>query len=188
MNNLLILGIIALALIALTIAWFISSYNRLVRFKNMLKEGWSGIEVQLKRRYDLIPNLVETVKGYSVHEKSVFENVAKFRSASMHAHGVEQKAAAEGQLTQALRTLFAVAESYPELKANDNFMSLQRELSVIEQEIQLSRRYYNGTARNYNNLVETFPSNIVARFGNFEKAPYFEISNAVERETPQVKF
>lgn len=186
-----IISMTAIAVLAVTILflfWLVADYNRLVHLRALLNEALSGIDVQLKRRYDLIPNLVETVKGYSKHEKEVFENVAKARSVAMHATTVQKKAQAEAELTQSLKTLFAVAESYPELKANENFMSLQKELSNIEHELQLSRRYYNGTARNYNVLVQRFPSTIVARIFNFESAPYFEVSNAAERENPQVKF
>lgn len=179
---------IILLLLAILAIWFISRYNGLVRLKALLNEAWSGIDVQLKRRYDLIPNLVETVKGYSTHEKSVFTEVTRMRSAAMHATGVEDKAQAEAALTQTLKSLFAVAENYPELKANENFLALQKELSQIEHELQLARRYYNGTARNYNILVQTFPSSIVASLGGFKEAPYFELTNALERETPRVQF
>ncbi len=177
--------IAALTLIALR---FTGIYNNLVHLKALLQEAWSGIDVQLKRRNDLIPNLVETVRGYSIHEKEIFENVAKMRSASMHATGVEQKAAAEAGLTQALKSLFAVVENYPELKANQNFLRLQEDLGHIEDDLQLARRYYNGTARNYNIIVQRFPSNIIASITGFSLEPYFEVTAAHERETPQVKF
>ena len=168
--------------------WFISGYNRLVHLKALVDEGWSGIDVQLKRRYDLIPNLVATVKQYSIHEKGVFEEVTRMRSVAMNATGVQEKSQAEAGLTQALKTLFAVAENYPDLKANENFLALQKELSVIEHEIQLSRRYYNGTARNYNIGVQTFPTSIIASVAGFHRAPYFELTTAAEREAPKVQF
>ncbi|CDK30127.1 Uncharacterized conserved protein [Candidatus Babela massiliensis] len=178
-----LLGALALASI-----WLMFKYNKLVHLKALLDEAWSGIDVQLKRRSDLIPNLVETVKGYSTHEKSVFENVAKFRSAAINSRNIEEKINAEAGLSRALRSLFAVAESYPELKANQNFLSLQGELSSIENELQLARRYYNGTARNYNTVVRKFPDNIVASLTGFKVAPYFEVTTTEERENPKVKF
>lgn len=165
----------------------IAPYNNLVRLKALTDEGWSGIDVQLKRRYDLIPNLVAVVKQYSFHEKDVLENVTKMRSSALGAQTVTEKADAEKGLSSALKTLFAVAENYPQLKANENFLQLQQQLAQIETEIQLGRRYYNGAARNYNIAVASFPSNIIAGLFHFVKAPYFEIG-AEERETPQVKF
>lgn len=177
-----------IAIFVFIVFWAIGVYNALVHLNALLKEAWSGIDVQLKRRYDLVPNLVETVKGYQIHEKTTLENVAKFRSAAMQATGVEEKAQAEAGLTQTLKTLFAVAENYPELKANENFLRLQKQLSKIEDEIQLARRYYNGTARNYNIKVQTFPSHVVAVFAGFHEAPFFELSVAAEREVPTVKF
>jgi LemA protein len=180
----LILGSILLVLIF----WLIGGYNQLVRLKALLDEAWSGIDVQLKRRYDLIPNLVALVKQYSTHEKEIFEEVARMRSLSMNATGIQEKSQAESGLTQALRTLFAVVENYPELKANENFLALQSDLRDIEHEIQLSRRYYNGTARNYNILTSTFPSSLIASLTGFHKQPYFELTNQAERENPKVTF
>jgi len=168
--------------------FFISKYNMLTHLKALLDEAWSGIDIQLKRRYDLIPNLVEVVKGYATHEKFVFENVAKLRSSSINSTTIESKMHAEAGLSQALRTLFAVAESYPELKANENFLALQKDLNNIEHELQLARRYYNGTARDYNIKVQAFPSNIIASLFGFKKAPYFEIAIVEERENPKIKF
>lgn len=179
----LVLGVVTV----LIIAWAVSAYNRLVQLRNLVDEGWSGIDVQLKRRYDLIPNLVETVKGYSIHEKSVLEDVTRLRSAAMGAKTLAEKTEAEADLTRALKTLFAVAENYPNLKANENFLSLQNSLNTIEDEIQLSRRYYNGAARNYNIGVTVFPTSIVANFTGFKKVPYFEATEA-EREVQKVKF
>lgn len=184
--SMIIIAIIAIA--GLLALWFASGFNRLVHLKALLDEAWSGIDVQLKRRYDLIPNLVSVVKQYSIHEKGIFEQIALARSASMNATGVEQKSHAEAGLTQALKTLFAVVENYPNLKANENFLSLQQDLNNIEQEIQLARRYYNGTARNYNIVVQRFPTNVIASLFNFQKADYFQISASGEREAPEVKF
>jgi LemA protein len=180
--------IIALAVAVLVGLWFVGAYNQLVKLKALVQEAWSGIDVQLKRRYDLVPNLVQTVKGYAGHEKSVFENVAKMRSQAMNAQGVEHKAEAEQGLTGALKSLFAVAENYPELKANENFLQLQKDLNAIEHEIQLSRRYYNGTVRNYNIVVQSFPTNIVAGMFGFAKRPYFELDDSQERSNPDVSF
>lgn len=184
--NTLLIGL--LAFIALAAVWFMGVYNSFVRLKALVDEAWSGIDVQLKRRYDLIPNLVATVKGYSSHEREVFENVTKMRSAAMNATTIEAKSQAEAGLTGALKTLFAVAENYPELKANQNFLSLQQELSSIETELQLARRYYNGAARNYNVGVSTFPATLVAKATGFEKASYFEVSHETERNAPTVTF
>lgn len=187
MTPFMIAGLVILGVLFFVGLWFVGGYNNLVRLKALLDEGWSGIDVQLKRRYDLIPNLVAVVKQYSVHEKELLENVTKMRSISMGAVGINEKAAAEGQLSQALKTLFAVSENYPDLKANENFLRLQSDLGTIEDEIQLSRRYYNGTARNYNTNVASFPTSIIANFGGFSRVSYFEM-NAAEREAPQVKF
>jgi len=183
----LVFGIIAAAAV-LVLGWGVSIYNRFVRLKNMMAEAWSGVDVQLKRRVDLIPNLVETVKGYATHEKEVFEKVAASRAQSISAGTVKEQAAAETGLTASLRTLFAVAEAYPELKANTNFLELQKSLSEIEDQIQMSRRYYNGTVRENNVLVESFPSNLVARLGGFGKGDFFELEDEGERKTPQVRF
>lgn len=163
-------------------------YNRLVKLSTLVAEAWSGIDVQLKKRYDLIPNLVETVKGYASHEKETFENVTKARNQAQNATTVEGQQAAENQLNKALINLYAVAEQYPELKANQNFLSLQNELSVIESDIEKSRLYYNGTTRDYNILIDSFPSNIIAGMTNFKKAAFFEIDTEAERQNPQVKF
>ena len=163
-------------------------YNRLVKLKTLVAEAWSGIDVQLKKRYDLIPNLVETVKGYASHEKETFENVTKARSQAQNATTVEGQQAAENQLNKSLINLYAVAEQYPELKANENFLSLQSELSDIESDIEKSRRYYNGTTREYNILIDSFPSNIIAGMTKYTKAAFFEIDIEAERQNPEVKF
>ena len=151
----------------------IALYNGLVQLKVLVDEAWSGIDVQLKRRYDLIPNLVETVKGYAAHEKGTFEKVAELRTASMNATSIEEKGKIENQLSGALKTLFAVAESYPELKANQNFLDLQTQLSSIENEIQGARRYYNGTVRDYNTKIMVFPNNIIAGMLGFKAREFF---------------
>lgn len=155
--------------------WLIATYNGLITNRNQVDEAWSDIDVQLKRRYDLIPNLVETVKGYAKHEKSAFENVTKARSAAMGAKSPEMREEAENQLSGALKTLFAVAEAYPELKANENFKALQDELSDTENKIQAARRFYNGTVRDFNIKVEVFPTNLIAQMLGFAKRPFFEL-------------
>ena len=187
MGFLTISGFIWVGIGILLILWAVMTYNALVRSKTLVDEGWSGIDVQLKRRYDLIPNLVAVVQQYTVHEKSVLEDVTKMRSISMGAKSLEEKVAAEQGLTAALKTLFAVSEKYPDLKANENFLALQQELSALETEIQLARRYYNGASRNYNSSVMSFPANIMARLFGFAPVVYFEIERE-ERELPKVKF
>jgi LemA protein len=181
---LLILG----GFILVSLLWAVGVFNSFIHAKSLVDEGWSGIDVQLKRRYDLIPNLVATVKEYASHEKGIFEEVARARAAAIHAGSVEQKAMAEKGLSAVLGRLFAVAENYPTLKANENFLSLQKELSAIEHEIQLSRRYYNGTARNYNVAVQTFPALLVAKIGGFKSVSYFELDSSDERQAPKVQF
>ena len=179
---------ILLAVVVLVAVYAILLYNRLVRSRNMVEEGWSGIDVQLKRRADLIPNLVETVKGYAAHEKGVLEEVTRARAEATAATGTQEKGQAENMLTGALRQLFAVAEDYPDLKADDNFQQLQEQLAEIEDEIQKSRRYYNGAVRRLNTQCEVFPSNIVANQFRFERADYFEIEDPHSRELPRVDF
>lgn len=182
-------GLLVLLAIALTVAFYVVvTYNGLVRQRSMVEEAWSGIDAQLKRRANLIPNLVETVKGYAAHESETLEKVTRLRTRSLEAHGVGEQAAAEKALTAAIGGLFAVAEAYPDLKANSNFQSLQEDLSKIEHEVQLSRRYYNGTVRNLNITVDQFPGNLVADFFRFEKAEFFEIEDAGDREVPKVAF
>lgn len=166
----------------------IGVYNALIRLKNRVKEAWSDIEVQLKRRYDLIPNLVETVKGYAAHEKTAFESVTQARAQAISAKGFSDKAKAEETLSGTLKTLFAVSEAYPELKANANFLELQRELSDTENKIQAARRFYNSNVLALNTKVEMFPSNIVAGIFRFQKAEFFETKNEAEKEPVQVKF
>ena len=170
------------------LVWGIGVYNGLIRLRNTKDEGWSGIDVQLKRRHDLVGNLVNTVKGYMAHEKEVLEEIAKMRSVAQNASGVAQAAQAEGQLSQALGRLFAVMENYPQLRANENVMQLQNTLTALEDEIQLARRYYNGTVREYNTRTEVFPASIIARQYGFQKAEFFELDNVAEREVPKVSF
>jgi LemA protein len=163
-------------------------YNSLVQLKVRADNAWSDIDIQLKRRHDLIPNLVETVKGYAAHEQGTFENVARYRSAAMAATSAGDRAQAEGQLTQALRGLLAVAEAYPELKANAQFMSLQQQLSDLEDALQNSRRYYNAVVRDLNTKIQSFPTNIIAGMFNFQQRQFFEIADPTERAVPTVKF
>jgi len=173
-------GVVALLLIVL--------YNRLVRLRNMVREGWSGIDVQLKRRANLIPNLVETVKGYMGHERDLLEKVTQLRSQSLKTGNLGEKQRVESALTGGLARLFAVAEGYPELKANQNFQDLQLQISEIEDQIQLARRYYNGTVRNLNIAIESFPGNLVAGWFAFQTAEYFEIEEPGDRAVPKVGF
>ena len=180
--------LIIVGVIILFIVYAISIYNKLVKNKTLVEEGWSGMDVFMKKRYDLIPNLVETVKGYATHEKETFENVTQARANAMKANGVAEQEQAENNLNKALMNLYAVAEQYPDLKANANFINLQNQIESLEGEIEKSRRYYNGTVRENNILVETFPSNIIARMYGFVKQKFFELTNIAERETPQIKF
>jgi len=163
-------------------------YNALVRSRNMVEEGWSGIDVQLKRRADLIPNLLATVKGYAAHEKGVFEEVTQARAGAISARGAVAAGQAETALSAALGRLFAVAEAYPELKADANFRELQGQLAEIEDALQKARRYYNGAVRAMNTKVELFPSNIVAQQFRFPRAEYFEIEDPQNREVPMIDF
>ncbi len=163
-------------------------YNGLVQLKVRADNAWSDIDVQLKRRHDLVPNLVETVKGYATHEKTTFEDVARFRSAAMAATSAPDRAQAEGQLTQALRGLLAVAEAYPELKANTQFQALQQSLSELEEALQNSRRYYNAVVRDLNTRIQSFPTNLIAGTFNFQQRQFFEISEPADRAVPNVNF
>lgn len=178
---------IVLAFVLIGIVFVIVTYNAFIRLKNLCNNAWSDVDVQLKRRYDLIPNLVSTVKGYASHEKEVLENVTKARAAATTAKTPAEQSEAENMLTGALRQLFAVAENYPELKANTNFLDLQKNLSEIEDAIQNARRYYNAVVRDNNIKVESFPSNIVATIFNFEKREFFEMAEG-ERAVPKVEF
>jgi LemA protein len=179
---------ILLALAAGVAGYVILTFNRLVKGRNLVQEGWSGIDVQLKRRANLVPNLVETVKGYAGHERATLERVAALRGQSLKAEGLAEKGQVEGMLGAAIGRLLAIAEAYPELKANENFRHLQQELAEIEEQIQFARRYYNGAVRDQNVLIESFPSNLVAGSLGFRPAAFFEIAEAAEREVPQVSF
>ncbi len=167
--------------------WFVATYNTLVRLRNHCREAWSGIDTELKRRYDLIPNLVQTVKGYAAHERQTLEAVIKARQQAVNSHGSPgSQATDENSLVRSLRSLFAVVEKYPDLKANENFLALQAELVNTEDRIQAARRFYNGNVRDMNNRVEVIPSNLVASMFGFTKEEYFEIESAVERQAPRV--
>lgn len=178
---------IIIAVIAVLVLWVIMVFNRLIVLRTRVEEAWADIEVQLKRRYNLIPNLVNTVKGYAGHEKEVFEKVTQARSAAMGATGMADKAQAENMLSQTLKSLFAVAEAYPQLKANENFLGLQKELTDTEDKIQYSRRFYNTNVRDFNIKIQTVPSNIIANMFGFKKKDMFEAEEAA-REVPKVQF
>jgi len=180
--------VIGLIVIAVLVFFLIALYNSLVQLRVRADSAWSDIDVQLKRRHDLIPNIVETVKGYAAHEKGTFENIAKWRSAAMSATGPEDRAQAENQLTGALRQLFAVAENYPQLRASEQFTSLQNSLQEVEDAIQNSRRYYNAVVRDYNTRLQSFPANMFANAFGFQTKQFFELSSPQERESVQVKF
>jgi len=180
--------IIIIAVAAVVLFYFVGVYNKLVRKRSMVEEGWSGIDVQLKKRYNLIPNLIETVKGYATHEKETLEGVINARNKALKAEGVAAQTQAENQLNSALANVFALSESYPDLKANTNFLQLQQELSSIEGDIEKARRYYNATVRENNIMVESFPSNIVANSFSFFTSEYFELEDEAQRSTPKVEF
>lgn len=182
--------IVIAVLIFLVIAWFVYYYNKLIRDRNHVDNAWHQIDVQLKRRYDLIPNLVETVKGYAAHEKEVFEKVTQARAMGINARTVGEQAQAENAITQALKTLFAVAENYPDLKANQNFLMLQEELAGTESKIAYARQFYNDSVMAYDTARQRFPGNIVAGMfsATFTPREYFEIEVAAEREAPRVQF
>ena len=179
-----------MAIIAALALWVIFAYNSFVRLINRAKEAWADIDVQLKRRYDLIPNLVNTVKGYAAHEQSAFEKVTKARTMAMGAGSLAEKGQAENMLTGALKSLFAISEAYPDLKANQNFLSLQSELSDTENKIQAARRFYNGNVRDLNTSIESFPGNIIAGIFRFVKQEFFELgeSESAAKEPVKVSF
>ena len=183
-----IVVIVLIALAVLLAIYAVVTFNGLVRLRNQAEEAFSDIDVQLKRRHDLIPNLVETVKGYAAHERQVFENVTRARANAVAAQGPEQQATAENALSGALRQLFAVAENYPDLKASQNFLELQNELTDTEDKIQAARRFYNMTVRDLTVKIEQFPSSLVARFANAQKREFFELEDMREREVPAVSF
>lgn len=183
-------GFIILAIIVVLVLWVVAMYNRFVRLRTRSEEAWSDIDVQMKRRYDLIPNLIETVKGYAAHEQTTLAQVTEARAKAMGAQSVAEHAEAENMLTGALKSLFAVSESYPDLKANENFLELQRELTDTENKIQAARRFYNTNVRDLNIAAETFPSNIVAKWFKFMKKEFFELAEGEQaaREPVAVKF
>lgn len=183
-------GFVIIGVLVIAIFWVIVAYNRFVSFVNRAKEAWSDIEVQLKRRYDLIPNLVNTVKGYATHESTAFEKVTQARAQAIGAQNIEDKSKAELGLTGALKSLFAIAEAYPDLKANQNFLGLQTELSDTENKIQSARRFYNGNVRDLNTMIEQFPSNIIAKMFNFSALEFFELEadEQVAKKPVEVKF
>ena len=180
---------IILGIIAVIVLWLVFAYNSFVRLVNRTKEAWADIDVQLKRRYDLIPNLVNTVKGYATHEKSAFENVTKARAAAMGAGSLADKGQAENMLSGALKSLFAVAEAYPDLKANQNFLGLQNELSDTENKIQAARRFYNGNVRDLNTAIESFPNNLIASTFHFSAMEFFQLeADSAAKNPVEVKF
>ncbi|HSW58901.1 MAG TPA: LemA family protein [Dehalococcoidales bacterium] len=188
----LIIGLIILAVVIILVIVVIVIYNRLVGLRNQLKNAWAQIDVQLKRRYDLIPNLVETVKGYMQHERATLEAVTQARNMAQSMSGsgasVAERAKAEGELSGFLSRLMAVVENYPDLKANQNFMALQEELTSTENKISFSRQYYNDSVLNYNNQTQMFPSNIVAKITGFKDGEFFEVTVEVEKQAPKVSF
>ena len=179
---------IVLVVVVAVVLWIVGVFNGLVTLKNRAKEAWSDIDVQLKRRYDLIPNLVETVKGYASHEKELFEKVTQARASAMSAQGAKEKAGAENMLSDTLKSLFAVSENYPDLKASVNFLELQRELSDTEDKIQAARRFYNTNVRDLNIKVESFPANMIANSFGFKQMDLFQTDNEAEKEPVAVKF
>ena len=179
---------IIISIISIIFLYLVFVYNNLIKNKNLVEEGWSGIDVQLKRRSNLIPNILNSVKGYMSHEKNLLEEITELRSQSNATNTVIDQGKAESALSGSLMSLFAVAENYPELKANSNFLDLQKQLQEIENNIQMARRYYNGTVRNNNVLIESFPTNLVANTFNFETADFFEIEDQNLRDVPIVEF
>ena len=182
------LGLIPLLLIGFAILWSIFTYNLLIRLRTRIKNAWSQIDVQLKRRYDLIPNLVEVAKGYIAHERETLENVIKARQQAIDASGVREQAQAENFLTQALRSLFAVVENYPDLKANQNMLSLHEELASTENKIAFARQFYNDEVMHYNAKIQTFPTNLIANYFRFTQEEFFEVEEPSHREPVRVKF
>ena len=183
-----LVGWIILAAVVLLLLYFVATYNRLVRLRALVKEGFSGITVQLRRRADLIPNLVETVQGYASHEREVFEEVSRARAASVNAGSVAATAQADAQMTGMLGRLFAVAEAYPELKANTNFLQLQDQLSGIEGELQSARRYYNATVRDLNSSIQSFPPVLIARPMGFTEEPFYQDEDPAIQSAPKIAF
>lgn len=185
MGTLYIVLIVVVVLLAL---WVVGAYNRLITWRNRVDESWADIDVQLKRRHDLIPNLVNVVKGYAKHEQETLENVIQARNAALSAGGPEELAAAENMLTGALKSIFALSEAYPDLKANENFLELQRELSDTENKVQAARRFYNTNVRSFNTSLQTFPTNLIGNMFGFADKEFFEIEDIAERAVPDVNF
>ena len=183
-----ILVVVIILVCAVLVGYLIGSYNALVKNRNRVRNGWHQIDVQLKRRVDLIPNIVETVKGYAQHEKDVLDRVTRARSAVMEAHGPAESAQANSMLSDTLKSLFAVVENYPELKANEGFLKLQEELTTTENKISFARQFYNESVMNMNNRVQMFPGNIIAGMFNFENETFFEVEDEAQREAPKVDF
>ena len=179
---------IILIIVAVIILWVIFTYNRLITLRNRTKEAWADIDVQLKRRYDLIPNLVETVKGYASHERQLFEKVTEARTRAMDAKTIKERGEAENVLSGTLKTLFAVSENYPQLRASENFLELQRELTDTEDKIQAARRFYNGNVRDFNTSLQSFPKNIIANTFGFKEAEFFGTEELSQKEPVKVSF
>jgi len=181
---------VIIGIIVVLVVWYVAMYNGLVQLRNQMKNAWAQIDVQLKRRHDLIPNLVETVKGYKIHERETLEAVTKARNIAQQASsaGVGERSKVEGELSSALARLMVVVEQYPDLKANQNFLALQEELTSTENKISFSRQYYNDSVLNYNNKTQMFPSNIVANIGGFKTGEFFEVTAAEEKAAPKVNF
>lgn len=180
--------LIIVGIVVLLVLWVVAMYNGLITARNRVDEAWSDIDVQTKRRYDLIPNLVNTVKGYAAHESGVFQKVTEARAAAMGAKDPHEKLAAENMLTSTLKSLFAVSEAYPDLKANENFAKLQDELSDTENKIQASRRFYNGNVRDFNTKLQVFPTSVFANIFGFKSREFFEVENEAEKQAPAVQF
>lgn len=178
--------LLLIVIVLLILLYFVAIYNKLIRLRNMVAEAWSGIDVQLQKRYDLIPNIVKIVQGYATHERNLLERITELRTKGIEAQSVKEQELVEVGLSKALGNLFVVVENYPELKANQNFLELQRDMSKVENDLQKARRYYNGSVRNYNILIEQVPSNIVARAANHKQNDYFDIKSESERAVPEI--
>lgn len=181
------MDVVIISLVVVVVIYFIYAFNKLVRLSNMTNEAWSGIDVQLQKRHDLIPNIVKVVKAYATHEKNLFESITKLRTQGIEADNVKTQEAAEVGLSKALGSLFVVVENYPELKASQNFLELQKDLSKVEHDLQRARRYYNGSVRNYNIFIEQFPSMIVAKVSNHSQRDFFDIQNETEKAMPTIQ-
>jgi LemA protein len=179
---------ILIAVVVVLGLWIMGAYNKLIKWRNRVQESWADIDVQLKRRHDLIPNLVNIVKGYATHEQETLENVINARNSAMSAGGPEELAAAENMLTGALKSIFALSEAYPDLKANENFLELQRELSDTENKVQAARRFYNTNVNSFNTTLQTFPTNMIAGMFSFTAKEFFEVGDDAERAVPEVSF